>query len=38
MPPIVTDKGKAAVQTIKVGDTITTVFSQQTAIDATIIR
>ena len=38
MPPIVTDAGKAALQTIKVGDTITTVFSQQTAIDATIIR
>ena len=38
MPPIVTDKGKAALQAIKVGDTITTVFSQQTAIDATIIR
>ena len=38
MPPIVTDKGKAALQTIKVGDVITTVFSQQTAIDATIIR
>jgi hypothetical protein len=26
------------LQTIKVGDTITTVFSQQTALDATIIR
>jgi hypothetical protein len=38
MPPIVTPAGKAALQTIKVGDTITTVFSQQTAIDATIIR
>jgi hypothetical protein len=38
MPQIVTDAGKAALQTIKVGDTITTVFSQQTAIDATIIR
>jgi len=38
LPPIVTDKGKAALQTIKVGDQITTVFSQQTAIDATIIR
>jgi Cu/Ag efflux protein CusF len=38
MPQIVTDAGKAALQTIKVGDTITTVFSQQTALDATIIR
>ena len=38
MPPIVTANGKAALQTIKVGDIITTVFSQQTAIDATIIR
>ena len=38
MPPLVTDKGKQALQTIKVGDVITTVFSQQTAIDATIIR
>ena len=38
MPPIVTPAGKAALQTIKVGDVITTVFSQQTAIDATIIR
>jgi len=38
LPPIITDKGKAALQTIKVGDQITTVFSQQTALDATIIR
>ena len=38
MPPIVTANGKSALQTIKVGDEITTVFSQQTAIDATIIR
>ena len=38
MPPIVTDKGKAAMQTIKVGDQVTMVFSQQTSIDATIIR
>jgi hypothetical protein len=38
MPPIVTDKGKSALQTIKVGDQVTTVFSQQTSIDATIIR
>jgi hypothetical protein len=38
MPQIVTAKGKAALQTIKPGDVITTVFSQQTAIDATIIR
>jgi hypothetical protein len=38
LPRIITDKGKAALQTIKVGDQITTVFSQQTALDATIIR
>ena len=38
MPQIVTPAGKAALQTIKPGDVITTVFSQQTAIDATIIR
>ena len=38
MPPIVTANGKAALQTIKPGDMVTVVFSQQTAIDATIIR
>ena len=38
MPPVVTAKGKAALASVKVGDQITTVFSQQTAIDATIIR
>jgi hypothetical protein len=38
MPQIVTTAGKSALQTIKPGDVITTVFSQQTAIDATIIR
>ncbi|MFO1080035.1 MAG: hypothetical protein U1E23_05325 [Reyranellaceae bacterium] len=38
MPQIVTPAGKAALQTIKPGDVIVTVFSQQTAIDATIIR
>lgn len=38
MPPIVTEAGKAALRTLKPGDLITTVFSQQTAIDATIIR
>jgi Cu/Ag efflux protein CusF len=38
MPPIVSANGKAALQGIKVGDIITTVFSQQTAIDATVIR
>ena len=38
MPPIVTVPGKTAFQTLKVGDVVTTVFSQQTAIDATIIR
>jgi len=38
MPQIVTAPGKAALQTIKPGDVITTVFSQQTAIQVTIIR
>ena len=38
MPPIVTDAGKAALQTIKVGDVIVTVFSVQTALKVTIIR
>jgi hypothetical protein len=38
MPQIVTAAGKAALQTIKPGDVITTVFSQQTAIQVTIIR
>jgi hypothetical protein len=38
MPQIVTDAGKAALQTIKVGDVIVTVFSVQTAIKVTIVR
>jgi hypothetical protein len=38
MPPIVTVNGKSAMGTLKVGDEATCVFSQQTAIDATIIR
>jgi hypothetical protein len=38
MPPIVTDPGKAALQTIKVGDVIVTVFSVQTAIKVTVVR
>ena len=38
MPPVVTDAGKAAVRTIQPGDVLTTVWSQQTAIKATIIR
>ena len=38
MPPVVTDDGKAALRTLQPGDVITTVFSQQTAIKATIIR
>jgi hypothetical protein len=38
MPQIVTDAGKAALQTIKVGDVIVTVFSVQTALNVTIIR
>ncbi|TAJ87346.1 hypothetical protein [Reyranella sp.] len=38
MPQIVTDAGRAALATLKPGDQITTVFSQQTAIKVTIIR
>ena len=38
MPQIVTDAGRAALRTLKPGDLITTVFSQQTAIKVTIIR
>ena len=38
MPPIVTENGTAALRTLKPGEQITTVFSQQTAIDVTIIR
>lgn len=38
LPPVVTDAGKAAVRTIQPGDVLTTVWSQQTAIKATIIR
>ena len=38
MPPIVTAKGKAALATINPGDQVVTVFSQQTAIKATVIR
>jgi hypothetical protein len=38
MPQIVTDAGKSALQTIKVGDVIVTVFSVQTAIKVTVIR
>lgn len=38
MPPVITDAGKAAVRTFQPGDQVTCVFSQQTAIDATIIR
>jgi hypothetical protein len=38
MPQIVTDAGKAALRTIQPGDQLVTVFSQQTAIKATIIR
>ena len=38
MPQIRTDAGQAALKTLKPGDLVTTVFSQQTAIDATIIR
>jgi hypothetical protein len=38
MPQVRTAAGKAALQQIKVGDPITTVWSQQTAIKVTIIR
>ena len=38
MPQITTANGKAAFATIKPGEMVTCVFSQQTAIDATIIR
>jgi hypothetical protein len=38
LPPIRTAAGKSALAGIKVGDVITTVWSQQTAIKATIIR
>ena len=38
MPPVLSDAGKAAVRTFQPGDLVTCVFSQQTAIDATIIR
>jgi hypothetical protein len=38
MPQIVTPAGKAALQATKPGDLIVTVFSQQTAIQPTIIR
>ena len=38
MPQVVSPAGKAALQSIKVGDTIVTVYSVQTALKATIIR
>lgn len=38
MPPVVSDAGKAALQTIKPGTQITTVYSVQTALQVTIIR
>jgi hypothetical protein len=38
MPQILSEAGKAALATLQPGDQITTVFSQQTAISATIIR
>lgn len=38
LPTVVTDAGKAALRTLQPGDQVTTVFSQQTAIKATIIR
>ncbi|MDP1749492.1 MAG: hypothetical protein Q8L22_08545 [Reyranella sp.] len=38
LPPVVTAAGKAALRTIQPGDQLTTVWSQQTAIKATVIR
>ena len=38
MPPVQTAAGQAAVKSTKVGDQVITVWSQQTAIKATIIR
>jgi len=38
MPQVVTAAGKSALATLKPGDQVTTVFSQQTAIKVTIIR
>lgn len=38
MPQVLTAAGKAALATLKPGDPVTTVFSQQTCIKATIIR
>ena len=38
MPQIQTAAGRAALATLKVGDQVTTVFSQQTAIEVKIIR
>ena len=38
LPPVVTAAGKAALRTIQPGDMLTTVWSQQTAIKATVIR
>ena len=38
MPQVVTPEGQAALKMIKVGDTIVTVFSVQTAIKVTVIR
>jgi hypothetical protein len=38
MPQIVTLAGKSALQAIKPGDVVITIFSEKTAIDATIIR
>ena len=38
MPPVQTAAGQAAVKNVKVGDQVITVWSQQTAIKATIIR
>jgi len=38
MPPIVSDAGKVAMAALKPGDDVVTVYSQQTAINVTIIR
>ena len=38
LPPIVTDQGKAAMASLKPGDDVVTVWSQQTALNVKIIR
>jgi hypothetical protein len=38
LPPVQSAAGQAAVRSVKVGDQVITVWSQQTAIKATVIR